>query len=1045
MFNKKVKSAVLSTVVAASMLLGVVSPFPQISTKEVVKAEVVGDEGSDGLTKVDGLSVSSPDGKIKVQIWEDSAGTYYYSGYLNDVVVLQCAPFGLNTKSGDYRSGLSLDASSVKIVEGKNDYDLIQGPVNHVNKDYKELDFTLTSGNASITMNFHVDNEGIAYRYVGDLDTTSTNEAVSITDENSTFILPDSSTLWTIDRSATYEAGEYKERSMSQVKSSADTYSTPILSCTGADANNAWVLLAEASVYNNDDPYCASVFKSISGKKDIKVRFGEDLNDEEAGEIYHKIKHNRNHTWISSVNFTDKFVTPWRVAIIGEDLNSVTSSTIINDLNPPAEGDYSWVVPGTSVWSWWSTGDNIDYNSMQDYIDFCSASGITYCLVDFGWENWDDYETKVKGLVEYANEKNVGILLWYGVHKWDADHVFDLDNEADIEEQFSWCEELGVKGVKVDYIESDSQFAMKNMYWVIESAARHHLVVNFHGVTDPNGESRTFPNLLANEAVQGMEFFKWSNASGVETLVTLPLTRNVIGSMEYTPALMALSHDKSRSGQYSPATSGFMLSMCINYESAVSTWAQSGYVYPGYAAFPLIADVPSTWDESILLDGYPRKDVIRARRNGENWYIGAMTVPANNYSVSLDFLDADSEYTAYIYKDNEDGTNIETEVITVKSDDTLNLDLMANGGCAIKLTKNDPVKHTLYDDYTFYEAEDAELSGKVSIKSDEVYISGQKFVQGLGGGDANKITFNNVNVPEAGDYDLKLYVIANNNRNLSISVNGADPVTYTDVMGMVGNGSAVATYRGEISIPLNEGDNTIELYTLSGSAPNVDRIAVKKPVISNATVTLSQKEYVANGSACKPAVTVTDEGKTLTEGKEYSLFYSNSIKPGTAKVYVTGINGYGGQIASEYTISSPVVVTNPPVVTTAPTAAPTPVVNATQAPVVNQVPNVNTQTPAKVTAPGKVKISTTKSTAKGKITVTYKKVKDAAGYQISYSMNKNFKKAKTLIVKGNKVKVVIKKLKSKKTYYVKVRAYKLDGTKKVLGKWSNVKKVKKVK
>ena len=165
--------------------------------------------------------------------------------------------------------------------------------------------------------------------------------------------------------------------------------------------------------------------------------------------------------------------------------------------------------------------------------------------------------------------------------------------------------------------------------------------------------NRTFPNLLSIEAVQGMEYFKWSNSSPVDTLVTLPFTRNVLGSMEYTPSLFALPHDSTMKSQYSPATAGFMLSMCIEYESAVETFAQSGYVYPGYRAFPLIADVPSTWDQSILIDGYPKSHCIRARRNGENWYIGAMTVKAANYPVALDFLEAGEEYYAYIYRDNE--------------------------------------------------------------------------------------------------------------------------------------------------------------------------------------------------------------------------------------------------------------------------------------------------------------------------------------------------------------------------------------------------------
>lgn len=1025
-----------SVMLASAMVITSMNDVPGVSGVKVAKAEVKGDEGADGLKEVDGLNVSSPNGRLKVKIWESDGGEYYYSAYLNDNVVIQCSAFGLVTRDIDLSEGLSLEASSVKITDGKYDYDLIQGPVNHVNKDYRELDFTLTKGNASVVMNFRVDNEGIAYRYQVDSDTTASDEEVSITNEKSSFVLTDDSTLWTMPRSATYEAGEFAERRMASVKSDNATYSTPILA---DESGEAWVLLAEASVYNNDNPYCASVFETKSGKKDIKVKFGEDLNGEDNPDN-HKKTMDRKHTWLTSVNFTGSFETPWRVAIIGESLNAITSSTLIHDLNPPAEGDFSWVEPGTSVWSWWSTGDNIDYNSMQDYIDFCSNSGIKYCLIDFGWENWDDYETKVKGLVEYANERNVGILLWYGVHKWDNAHIFDLDNVEDIEKQFSWCEEIGVKGVKVDYIESDSQFAMRNMYWVIDIAAKHHLVVNFHGVTDPNGENRTYPNLLANEAVQGMEFFKWGNASSVETLVTLPFARNVLGSMEYTPALMAIRR-KQANNQYSPATAGFMLSMCIEYESAVETFAQSGYVYPGYSAFPLIADVPCTWDESILVEGYPRKNAIRARRNGENWYIGAMTVKAGSYDVPLDFLDEGDTYYAYIYKDDETGDNIVTETRTVTSGDTLKLDLLDNGGCAIKLTKNDPVKWTIYDNYNFYEAENAELSGGTSIKDEETYISGKAYVQGLGNGEGNSITFHVDDVKEAGSYDLKIYAIADRNKDLTVKVNDAEEIVLNDVIGMVGNQGAVGAYRNPVNVALKEGNNTIKLYTQTGNAPKIDRIAVSKPLITNATVTLDKTEYTADGNKCEPGVTVTRDGKTLTEDKEYTLFYSNNIKAGTASVYITGVNGYGGQIKKDYVIKaaalpSPSAGGQQGQQTPAPqTAAPSPAPSAAAS---SPAP----QTVSEVKKPARVTIKSVKSPKKKQLKVVYKKVSGASGYQITYAVNKKFKKAKTITVKAKVTSKVIKKLSSKKKYYVKVRAYVNDNGKKLYGAWSKVKMVK---
>ena len=154
---------------------------------------------------------------------------------------------------------------------------------------------------------------------------------------------------------------------------------------------------------------------------------------------------------VPSVKMEDKFHTPWRVAIMTDTLEDLSNSSLISDLNPEAEGDFSWVEPGTSSWSWWSTtSDAIDYDTMYDYIDYAEETGQKYCLVDFGWENWKDYETKLKDLVSYADKKGVGILVWYGVNKFDQPHKFDLDNTETIEQEFAWCEKLGIKGVKLD-------------------------------------------------------------------------------------------------------------------------------------------------------------------------------------------------------------------------------------------------------------------------------------------------------------------------------------------------------------------------------------------------------------------------------------------------------------------------------------------------------------------------------------------------------------------------------------------------------------------
>lgn len=988
--------------------------------------EISDDDGSDGLTELEALKTVSKDNSIVVRIWKDSSDQYYYSAYRNGAVMIQCSPLGLVTKRENLSKGLTLDEAATKKTEGKEEYDWVQGSSSHVSKQYAQTSFTLTKKSSKITMIFRVFEDGIGYRYEVDGDTTQSGEVTEVISENSSFVLPDSGTVWTMGTSATYEASTYTARQMSKMKSQNTSFAPPILGKIPTANGDSWLLLAEANVYNEKEPYCASVFQTKAGNKAFQVKFGTYLKQEE-DPSYDKKTYSASYDSISKVTMSDVFHTPWRLAILSDDLEGVVNSSLVTDLNPPAEGDYSWVKPGTSSWSWWSTtSDAIDYTTMFDYIDYAEETGQRYCLVDFGWELWKDYETKIQELVAYAEPKGVDLILWYGVNKFDQKHIFDLDNEQTIEEQFAWCEEMGVKGVKVDYLNSDSQFAMKVMYDLASIAAKHKLVVNYHGCTDPNGENRTFPNILSSEAVMGSEYFKWGNGSPVQSLLTLPYARNVIGSMEFTPVGMSVRNVK--------ATDGFMLAMPIVYESAIQTLAHSAYVYQGYAGASLFTNIPSTWDESRLLDGYPGESVVRARRSGENWYLGAMTNESKTYRIPLDFLDAGEHYYAYIYNDNQEGTGIETEIREVTSKDELELSLLASGGCGVKFSKNDPFGATVYDGYKYYEAEDAVLGTGTSIKETD-YVSGKKFVDGVGGKAGKSVTFENVNVQEAGEHELKIFVICSSARTLYVKVNDDAPIEMKKLIGVTGDANAVSSKS--IMVNLKEGDNTICLYNDTASAPGIDRIAVSKSDISGAQIVLSQEEYDYSGQRNTPSVTVTRGTTTLKEGEDYNVYYSNSVKAGTATVTVVGIGEYGGILTKEYKIKAqeptPGPNADPGTATQAPTIAP----------VVPQNPVISEEPKAKISKPKKVSLVSVKSKKKGRMTLKYKKAK-VSGYQVSYSTSKKFKKAKTKtkVLKRKAASATIKKLKSNKTYYVRVRAFNKDGSKKLYGAWSKTVKIK---
>ena len=992
------------TALSASQVRAVAEGYGiDVSQQKPPAEDISDDDGSAGLTEISELKATSPDGSNVVRIWRNADKQYFYSAYRNGGIVIKCSPIGVLTGKEDFSRGLALDTASVRKEKGLEEYDWLQGSRSHVSKEYQECSFTCAKGSGRITFYFRVFSDGMAYRYEIDGVTGEKNEVTEVTGEASSFVLPDAANIWTMAMTPTYEASSYTSRKVSRLSTMDAVFAPPILGKVPVKSGNCWILLAEANVYNEKEPYCASGFCTKTESKALQVKFGQYLKEEQDptkdGKTYQP-----TYESIASVKMTDVFHTPWRVSIMTDNLEDLVNSSLISDLNPEAQGDFSWVEPGTSSWSWWSTtSDAIDYDTMYDYIDYAQETGQKYCLVDFGWEVWKDYETKLKELVAYAKPKGVGLLLWYGVNKFDQPHKFDLDNERTIEEQFAWCEKLGIKGVKVDYLNSDSQFAMKVMYDLASIAAKHKLILNYHGCTDPNGENRTFPNILSSEAVMGSEYFKWGSGSPVQSLLMLPYARNVIGSMEFTPVGMSVKNVA--------ATDGFMLAMPVVYESAIQTLAHSAYIYPGYGGSSLLAGLPSTWDESRLLDGYPGDSVIRARRKGENWYLGAMTRKADTYEVSLDFLEPGETYYAYLYTDKEDGTGIQFQTQLVTSKTKLSLPLKKAGGCAVKFSKSELPAMTVHDQYRYYEAEDAVLGEGTKVEETD-YASGKKLVKNVGGNNKKNVTFH-VNVLEAGERDCKIFFASSSKKDLYIRVNDGEPVKLSKITGVVHDVNAVASRA--VKLNFKSGKNTICLYNDTASAPSVDRIGIKKPDIAKAQISLQKEHYVYSGGRHTPAVTVKYGGKTLKEGTDFAAYYFHCVETGTADVTVVGFGEYGGMAVKNYHIYA----------------------DASQIPKEKEKNETG-----KIQKPGKVKGVRVKSAKKGTMTVRFQKIKKAKGYQICYGQNKKWKKAKKILVKASASQKTIKKLKRKKTYYVRVRAYKKQGKKNLYGSWSATRKVK---
>lgn len=763
------------------------------------------------VTPVAGLAETSPDGTLEVKIMTDSdAGRFYYTVSKNGKTILQASQLGLAAED-DFTQGLAYVEGSLETGGGTEEYTLTGGAKKAVEDPYREMSFALQKkddGEKRVLVTLRLFNGGIAYRYTlfG-----KTGETVKITGEASEYVLPTDAVLWAGNTDPNYEF-EFSRRTMSAVKSMSGDLSVPLL----ASAGGLWVLISEGAVYNDPDPYCASFLSTQSGSRNLRVAFGNAQN----GPVEKTFKENGTVS------------TPWRVAAIADNLNDIVNATVFTSVNPDPDpalyGDTSYIRPGKAAWSWWSeSGDDpVEYDQQKDYIDFAAKNGWEYVCIDFGWCLWEDYQTKVKELVEYAEARGVGIMLWYGVNNDNhagfkdaagspAYPKYSLKTAQQLEEQFSWCESVGVRAVKVDYYERDDQFTMRQMYDCATIAAKHHINVLFHGCTVPRGEQRTFPNVLGYEAIRGAEWYKWNVGPSIATDLISLFTRNVLGGMDYTPPAMQIDQ--------LPTTAGFRLAQTVAYESGLPSFASSVFKLEGFEGLALLNDLPVSWDETLLLDGYPGEHLEVARRSGEDWYLAAMTLTDRTEKLSLSFL-GDGTYTAYIFRDNEDGDGIELETRTVTKNDVLTAELLYGGGMAVKLTKSGMALETPYDGYDFYEAEDRanQLGGSVSVVKNQ-FVSGMRRVAGIGSGGENTLTFTNVTAPEDGVYELRLYFSCGVERRICISVNGGEPIRSEKLNCGVNALSAKSFY-----VELKAGVNTVTFSNPQAKAPDVDRIAVSK-------------------------------------------------------------------------------------------------------------------------------------------------------------------------------------------------------------------------
>lgn len=384
---------------------------------------------------------------------------------------------------------------------------------------------------------------------------------------------------------------------------------------------------------------------------------------------------------------------PWRVMMVSEKDGDLIESTIVYRLAKASDPaiDFSWVRPGKVAWDWWNFNNiykvdfraGINNDTYKYYIDFASKYGIEYVILDEGWYKLGNLldvnpDINVQELVDYGKERNVGIVLWC---IWKT-----LDDQ--LQPALDQFEKWGVKGIKVDFMQRDDQPVVDYYYRISREAAKRKMLVDFHGAYKPTGLYRTFPNVITSEGVLGMEHDKWSEDASPQMTTTLPFIRMLAGPMDYTPGAMLNATKQAFkpifTNPMSQGTRCQQLALYINFESPLQMLADNPtHYYTETECMEFLSRVPVQWDDTKVLDASVGEYILTARRNGDAWYVGAITNwTPRDLSIDFSFLPA-GRYNIEIWQDgiNADRNAQDYKKVSQQIDNNTKLDIhLAPGG-----------------------------------------------------------------------------------------------------------------------------------------------------------------------------------------------------------------------------------------------------------------------------------------------------------------------------------------------------------------------------
>ncbi len=641
-----------------------------------VTAFLVSNEKANAQSSYD---LRSPDSRIEVRV--RTSGQIRYDVILNGAAVLENSTLSLDV---DHKK-LGMDP---KVIDTKKTaHDQVVEPVVHqkfakIRDHYNELRLTFDAGYSVV---FRAYNEGVGYRF----ETSLPQKEVKVYGEEGNFRFAANFIVYYPQEDSFYSHNErkYLPQHLNEILPEYIATLPAVVDVRGG----AKLAIAESDV----EDYPGLWLRGAAPDFALTATFSPYPTKlvQTSDRDYKPIE---NADYIALTSGTRTY--PWRIIGVADHDGDLLTNEIVYLLERPSQfQDTSWIKPGKVAWDWWNDWniDGVDFHAgintktYEYYVDFASKYGIPYIILDDGWYKLGNLlevtpDLDMNDLTAYAKQKNVGLILWASWKTLDDQLTPALD-------QF---EKWGIKGIKVDFMQRSDQIMMNYFAKVCREAAKRHMLVDFHGAQKPATMMRTWPNLINTEGVRGMEWSKWSWESEPKHNVTLPFTRMFLGPMDYTPGAMR----NATKATFAPIASQPMalgtrchqLAMYVLYDAPLQMLSDSPSNYlrePETMEF--LGAVPTTWDDTRVLDARIAEYVLVARKNGPDWYVGAMTDwDQRDLDVDFSFL-PEGNFTLDAY---QDGINADRNASDYKKTNTqvnrttkLKIHLAPGGGWAARI------------------------------------------------------------------------------------------------------------------------------------------------------------------------------------------------------------------------------------------------------------------------------------------------------------------------------------------------------------------------